>query len=114
MSVEYKSNLRKIAAEIEQELRAGNGETANDIGDLAQQLAPEDTGGLKASKQVRPDGDGWIVSFGEGLPDIRAIAQEYGTNVSPAQPYLTPAVEQIDPLFRVKVRINALIAKYRI
>jgi HK97 gp10 family phage protein len=114
VSVQYKSNLRKIAAQLEQELNAALGETANDIGDLAQQLAPKDTGDLAASEDVRPDGNGWIVSFGRGLPDIRAIAQEYGTDTQPAQPYLTPAAEAIDPLFRAKARIAALIAKHRI
>lgn len=114
MSVEYRSNLRLIAGQIERELAAALHETADDIADLAQQLAPEDTGALKASKDVRPDGDGWIVSFGRGLPDIRAIAQEYGTEHSPAQPYLTPAVAQIDPLFRAKARIADLISKNRV
>jgi len=114
MTVTFKSNLRKIASQIERELSEALRETANDIGELAQQLAPEDTGDLKASKAVYQEGTGWIVSFGRGLPDIRAIAQEYGTNTQPAQPYLTPAVEQIDPLFRAKARIAALIAKNRV
>lgn len=114
MSVDYKSNLKKIAAEIDQELRAALLQTGNDIGDLAQQLAPEDTGRLKASKKVDVQGESVIVSFGEGLPDMRAIAQEYGTGTQPAQPYLTPAVEQIDPVLRAKERLNALIARNRI
>lgn len=114
MTVQYKSNLRKIAAQIDQEMRLARVETGNDIGDLAQDLAPRDTGDLAASKRVREDGDSVIVSFGEGLPDIRAIAQEYGTSKMAAQPYLTPAVEAIDKLFRAKERLNALIAKHRI
>lgn len=114
MTVEYRSNLRNIARQIAAELTAALKETADDVADLAQDLAPEDTGDLKASKRVKADGDGWIVSFGEGLPDIRAIVQEYGSDSQPAQPYLTPAVEQIDPLFRAKARINALIGRNRV
>jgi len=114
MSVTYKSNLRLIAAQLEHELSEALRETADDIGDLAQQFAPELSGDLKASKQVKQQGDDWIVSFGRELPDIRAIVQEYGSESQPAQPYLTPAVEAIDPLFRAKARINALIAKHRL
>jgi HK97 gp10 family phage protein len=114
MTVEYKSNLRNIASQIEAELNLALKETADDIADLAQQLAPEDTGALKASKDVRPDRGGWIVSFGRGLPDIRAIVQEYGSDNQPAQPYLTPAVAAIDPTLRAKARINALISRNRI
>lgn len=114
MTVEFKSNLRLIAADIQQELAAALGETAADIGTLAEQLSPVDTGALKASKRVAPQGDDWVVSFGEGLPDARAVYQEYGTSRSPAQPFLTPAVESIDPTFRAKARIAALIAKHQI
>lgn len=114
MTVEYKSNLRNIAAQIEAELNAALKETADDVADLAQQLAPVDTGALRDSKDVRADGDGWIVSFGRGLPDIRAIAQEYGTSEMAAQPFLTPAVAAIDPILRAKERIAALIARNRV
>jgi HK97 gp10 family phage protein len=114
MSVTYVSRLKNIASQIDAELRAALGETANDIGTLAQDLAPRDTGDLAASKQVKPAGDGWIVSFGEGLPDIRAIAQEYGTDTQPAQPFLTPAVENIDPVARAKARLAALISRNRV
>ena len=53
----------------------------------------------------------WIVSFGEDLPDERAIYQEYGTIDSPAQPYLAPAVEEIDVTLEVKKQLQALIRR---
>lgn len=66
------------------------------IVDLASQLAPEDTGDLKRSGKVVPTADGIEISFGNDLPDDRAIAQEYGTIYMPAQPYLGPAIKEID------------------
>jgi len=76
---------------------------AKDIVDLASQLAPEDTGDLKRSGRIEQKSKNVIeISFGNDLPDERAIAQEYGTSVMPAQPYLTPALREVDILFHVK------------
>lgn len=112
MSVEYKSNLRKIASQIDAELKAALGETAQDIKTLAADLAPVDTGALRDSGSAKPEGENWIVAFGAGLGYAAPV--EYGTQHSPAQPFLTPAVEQIDPLFRAKARLQALISRNRV
>jgi hypothetical protein len=67
------------------------------IVDLASQFAPEDEGLLKESGESKVVGDLQLeVSFGNGLPDDRAIAQEYGTIYMPAQPYLGPAIKNIN------------------
>lgn len=95
--------LNHIAADIV----AGLGDGAQAIGDLAQQLAPEDQGDLKASKQVAPDGDGWLVSFGDGLPDIRAVVQEFGSINQAPNAYLTPAAASIDVTAEVAKRLAA-------
>ncbi len=84
-------------------------DAAADIVDLASQLAPEDTGDLKNS-------GAWVlldewtveISFGNGLPDDRALAQEYGTMYMPAQPYLGPALKEIDPTQYIAERIKDL------
>ena len=48
---------------------------AEDVVNLASQLAPVDTGALKDSGDTRIIGKNEIeISFGNGLPDIRAIA----------------------------------------
>lgn len=98
MTVVYKNQgLQAIRAGLPAAIDEGVHRGCEHVGDLAQQLAPEDTGELKASKLVEQVRVGrWRVSFGRGLPDIRAIAQEYGTLHAPAQPYLTPALHQID------------------
>lgn len=110
----YRSNLRLIASEIDGEMDAAMQETAEDVADLAQQLAPEETGALKGSKAVYKEGDAWHASFGRDLPDGRAIYQEFGTDVMAAQPYMTPAFRNIDKLFRAKARIAALLQRHRL
>lgn len=112
MAVTYKSNLLAIRDGLQAAINQGLGQAATHVGDLAQQLAPIDTGELRDSKIVEPVAPGrWRVSFGRGLPDIRAVAQEYGTRSSPAQPYLTPAAEQIDVDLEVGKAVAALIAR---
>lgn len=113
MGVTYNNKgLLAIRAGLQAAIDQGLGAAAGHIGDLAEQLAPVDTGDLKNSKVVERVGPGqWRVSFGRGLPDIRAIAQEYGTIHQPAQPYLTPASEQIDVDQEVARAVNALITR---
>jgi len=66
------------------------------IVDLASQFAPEDTGELKLSGRHSVSDTILEVSFGNDLPDDRAIAQEFGTIFMPAQPYIYPAIKEID------------------
>lgn len=82
-------------------------EGAKDIVDLASQLAPRDTGVLADSGKAEIVGDGKVeVSFGNDIEDDRAIAQEYGTSVMPAQPYLLPAIRNVDILLHVKEQLQ--------
>lgn len=81
-------------------------EAGEDIVDLASQLAPKDTEELSKSGDVQIQDNKVFVSFGNGLEDDRAIAQEYGTIFMPAQPYLLPAARAIDILFHVRKRMG--------
>jgi hypothetical protein len=57
------------------------------IVDEARMRAPIDSGALKASGRVSKRGRGrWRISFGEGLPDARAVYQEVGTGPHFYQP----------------------------
>lgn len=95
-------------------------EFAQDVLDLAQQLAPVETGSLRDSGHLEEDLESsarrMIVVFGNpdggyhgsasraaGAPVDYAAAVEYGTVKSPAQPFLTPAAEELYPLFVQKV-----------
>lgn len=116
-------NLRGLdafRAGLEGAIDAGAKQGAEYIADLAQQLAPEDSGTLKASKDVRPgDTPGtWIVSFGgpgTGAEDYAKIV-EYGDPSNPnypAQPYLTPAKKQINVKAEIRKEIQALAKRSR-
>lgn len=113
MSVTYKNTgLQAIRAGLPAAIDAGVKAGCEHVADLAQQLAPEDTGALKASKLVEPVRTGrWRVSFGRGLRDARAVHQEYGTSRMAAQPYLTPAVQAIDFDQAVGDAVAALITR---
>lgn len=110
------TGLVAFLAGLEDAIDEGTAQAAALVGDLAQQLAPEDSGDLKASKRVVPGARPGVyeVRFGDGLPDERALAQEYGTVYSAAQPYLTPAVEAIDVPAEVKAALAALAARSRV
>ena len=64
----------------------------------AKARAPVDTGALRDSirTEILKAANEIIgrVTAGEGLPDIRAIVQEYGSRYQNAQPYLHPSFEE--------------------
>lgn len=109
------SGIEAFKAGLPQAIDDGIHQAAEHVGNLAQQLAPEDTGDLKKSKQVKPgDQKGkWLVTFGEGLPDERAVAQEYGTIDQPAQPYVGPALNEIDVKAEVAAKVRDLARRSR-
>jgi hypothetical protein len=110
------AGLLGFIADLNETIDAGALALAFDIEELASQLAPEDTGDLKASGDVR-DGDRpgtYEVRFGDGLPDERAAAQEFGTVYSDAQPYIQPAIDTLDPLFRMREELARLARQSRV
>lgn len=110
MSVEVKLNeLSLIRAKIGSDamFTAGLKQAGEDIVNLASQLAPKDTGALSQSGEVRVIDQNTVeVSFGNDLPDERAIAQEFGSPYTPAQPYFYPAIKEIDILFHVRENLG--------
>jgi hypothetical protein len=65
----------------------------------ARRLAPVDTGALRESIAATLDGMAAEIIAGEGLPDIRAVAMEYGNARVAAHPYLRPSVERYAAAF---------------
>lgn len=110
-----KAGLTRVRKEIGAAMDRGVERGAGYVADLASQLAPYDEDAnhkhLNESIEVRGTKGSRKrqVVAGAGLPDIRAIAQEYGTVDQPAQPYLTPATEAIDIKREVKAEITKLI-----
>jgi HK97 gp10 family phage protein len=109
-----KHGLQRFRREIKSAVDRGVETAAGYVADLASQLAPYDGAAshkhLNESIEVRGavgSGKRQVVA-GVGLPDIRAVAQEYGTALSPAQPYMTPAAEAIDVSAEVAKAIEKL------
>jgi HK97 gp10 family phage protein len=100
------SGFLKVRANIRNNVPDALLKGANDIVKLASELAPKETEALSQSGQAVLTGNRTVeITFGNGLPDDRAQAQEYGTSIMPAQPYLTPAMRAVDLLKYVKEAI---------
>lgn len=110
MSVDAKFDLRKLDKTQRQAFREGLSSTAKKIITLAAQFAPKDTEDLSKSGEYETKGySNVFISFGNGLPDGRAPAQEFGTYDMPAQPYLGPAVKEIDAAKEVADALSKLL-----
>lgn len=103
------SGLERIRSGLNAAIDAGAKQGADYIQDLASQLAPRDSGDLSESGRVDGEDGHYIVSFGNDLPDIRAVVQEYGSIYQEAQPYLTPAAQNIDVRQEIVDRIKGLL-----
>lgn len=91
------AGLLRLQRSIDEAVNQGLLSAGEKIVDLASQLAPEDTGALKSSGKAEIVAPRTVeVSFGNNLPDKRAVVQEYGSVFMPAQPFLGPAVRAID------------------
>jgi hypothetical protein len=108
-----KSRLAAFRAGLPAALDRGVFNAAVAVEDLATQLAPEDTGALKASGHVSPEAPNgglvYQVVFGDGAVDYAQFV-EYGTDNPnyPIQPYLHPAAAQIDIKTEVRAAIRDL------
>lgn len=80
---------------------------------LSRELAPVDTGFLRASIRLRFSDDGLAYEVGvrekdytdAGLP-FYALYQEFGTRFMAAQPFIFPARDQIAPEFKRALGAN--------
>lgn len=68
--------------------------------DLIRQYARVDTGAMRDSAKRILEAWAATITIGEGLPDARAVFNEYGTRIVRAQPMMRPAMEKIaEPFF---------------
>jgi hypothetical protein len=100
----------RVKAQIKSGLLPALVRGAEDVKETATQLAPvgDGRGGhLNTTGKVIVVNNHTVnITFGEGLPDERAIAQEYGTVFMSAQPYLTPALNEVDVLHYVREELG--------
>ncbi len=100
--VEVNLNPLVNSAEIYAAIGDGLEGAGKEIVALASVLAPKDTGALSRSGKVERNGSEIVVSFGNDLPDIRAVVMEYGGVFVAAQPFLLPAIRTVDVAFFIK------------
>lgn len=109
------SRLESIIAGLPGAVDRGNHRAATYVKDLAVQLAPEDSGALKASGRVdpeRPDGSGQArVVFGGGAVTYARVVEQGNPDQPnyPAQPYLRPAQQAIDLKREILAELRALL-----
>jgi HK97 gp10 family phage protein len=108
------SGIRRMRKDAPAAIDRGVARGAGFIADLAEQLAPEDEGDLKATVRVEGvEGSGrrTVVAGGQSGPnkfvDYPAHV-EYGTPDSPAQPFMTPAAKAINVSKEVKAELRKL------
>lgn len=120
-----RSKLPQLRAQARAAVARGAFRGATLIVDLARQLAPYDDRPtrppgphLRDTIQVEPatPATQLAVTAGRGLPDPRALLNEYGGDsiFYPAQPYMTPAVRAISVPREVKAELRALIKRSRV
>jgi len=80
-------------------------ETAEEVLSIAQQLAPEDTGELRASGHLEPKNNNEIQQVVFDAPHARFV--EFGTSKMGAQPFLRPAIAS------VKSRVNRRLGQIK-
>lgn len=115
-----KSNIPALRAALAPAAARGVARAAGFVADLAQQLAPVDTGSLRDTIRVEPIQPAlqMTVNAGGVQGGVRfvdyAAAVEYGTADSPAQPFLTPAARAVDVGKEVAAELRATIRRLRV
>jgi HK97 gp10 family phage protein len=116
-----KSNLGKIAAQVDPAIKRGVQRSGAMVVDLARQLVPKDTTSLM--RTIRNEdgpgpldvtviaGDPTAQNIRSGEPVSYAPHVEYGTARSAAQPFFTPAYKAIDVRREVEAEIRAILGR---
>jgi HK97 gp10 family phage protein len=98
----FVANLHAFDRAVGKRVRDAVRDAGKDVESLAKQLAPVDTGALRASIRTEYSEGGLTFRTGSDLDYAPFV--EFGTAVSPAQPFLFPAFEAIRPHFLQDVR----------
>lgn len=105
------AGLKRIRAQLDAAIDRGAARGASMIVDVAKQLVPVDSGDLRDSIRVQPkpgSGKGQYAVAAGSKEVTYAMAVEYGTVDSPAQPYLRPAYDAIDVAAEVAEELRKL------
>ena len=114
------ANFRALDADCHAGVRKAVKRFGTDTRELAKQLCPIDRGVLYSSIEDTYSPSGLVVDVGCNPEAFTSIGEEpydvhveYGTETSPAQPFLFPAFEAMAPHFQQDVReeIRASVAR---
>jgi len=91
MGVTLKSKLPAIRAELRPRVSAAVKAGAESVAEAARGRAPEETGALKKSIEVKRKGP---AMYAVDVGVFYAHWQEFGSHHQPARPFLVPALEE--------------------
>ena len=95
-SVNFKSNIPQVASALKPAVDEIERKVAHRILEVADQEVPVRTGRLRDSGDLAHEGDGYAVSY-----DVPyAVYVHNGTRHRPANPWLTRAVNRVQPEFQ--------------
>lgn len=118
------SGLARFQAGIPGAIDRGTWRRAEQVREVALQLVPVDQGDLQSTGRLDPEQPNGSAVYSVVFGGINgphtfvdyAIAVERGTDnpTYPAQPYLEPAVREIDPRIAYQDELQSLVARSRI
>lgn len=90
------NNLPRLTPELDRRVADIVAGAAFACEGLAKSIAPIDTGALRSSIQASPESEkSWVIAVGVEY----GKSVEFGTSRQAAQPYLTPASENVRSMF---------------
>lgn len=95
VDVQLKSNLSEAAAGLKPAVDQIERKIAHRILEVAETLVPVATGELRDSGDIQHEGDGYSVNY--TAPHAPFV--HFGTRHMPARPFLTQAVNRVEPEF---------------
>jgi HK97 gp10 family phage protein len=99
------NKLPSMAALLRKNVAKSTEDRANEGADIARGLCPVDTGALRDSIRVEKDEElGWSIVAGDGGAISYGQYVEFGTVKMAAQPFLTPASEQMRTPFLISMK----------
>ncbi len=93
VTVHVRSRIPQLTAAANALAAAATAKAAHDMVAIAQTKARVDTGNMKNSINAQGEGTKWAVHS----PAEYSVFNEYGTSKMGAQPFMTPAAEQVKP-----------------
>jgi HK97 gp10 family phage protein len=111
VDVQLKTRLPEAAGGLAEAVDQLQRRIAHRILEVSETTVPVDTGELRDSGDIEHDGEGYSVMY----TAPHAIFVHNGTRKMPARPFLTQAVNRVDPEFQQEVAdLEDFLARYAV